>query len=147
MTPQYIAIDHPWYGNDDMPIYRWVFPDGATDEELDQCLRAREVWGEKANYYVSWVIDLSAIAKAPAKQRKMFGEHLKRFEPHNVQWNTGSAIIVPNAWLRGLVTAVFWISPPKFPTKLFSESREAEKWAKSQLADKLGATVDAARTG
>ncbi|MEM7436520.1 MAG: hypothetical protein AAF436_15290 [Myxococcota bacterium] len=140
MTPfGYVEIEHPWYSNEDMPIYRWVFPEGATDDELTACLDAREAWGEKAHYYVAWVIDLSSITKAPATQRKMFGEHLRRFEPHNLRWNTGSALIVPNAWLRGLVTAVFWFSPPKFPTKLFSDPLAAEQWAKQQLADKLAA--------
>lgn len=67
----------------------------------------------------------------------MFGEHLKRFEAHNERWNAGSGIVVPNAWLRGLVTAVFWFSPPKFPTKLFPEPAAAERWAKQQLAAKL----------
>ena len=140
MAPQYIEIAHPWYDNSQMPLYRWVFPEGATDEELDDCLRAREEWGEKANYHVAWVIDLTAITRAPAVQRKMFGEHLKRFEPHNLRWNTGSAIIVTNTFLRGLVTAVFWVSAPKFPTKLFSEAYEAERWAQNQLAEKLRAT-------
>jgi len=86
---------------------------------------------------VAWVIDLSNIAKASATQRQAFGEHLKRFEAFNVRWNTGSALIVPNAWLRGLVTAVFWISPPKFPNKLFSDPFESKDWAKAQLAAKL----------
>lgn len=147
LVPQYFEIEHPWYGNEDMPLYRWVFPEGATDEELDACLRAREVWGEKAHYFVAWVIDLSAITSAPAKQRKMFGEHLKRFELHNIRWNTGSAVIVPNAFLRGLVTAVFWFSPPKFPTKLFSDRVEAEVWARNQLAEKLGTPTDSAFAG
>ena len=147
MVPQYVEIEHPWYDSRDMPLYRWVFPDGATDEELAECLQAREDWGDKANYYVAWVIDLSAITRAPAVQRKMFGEHLKRFEPHNLQWNTGSAIVVPNAFLRGLVTAVFWVSPPKFPTKLFSDVGEAEPWARRQLAEKLGVAMPSANAG
>jgi hypothetical protein len=37
------------------------------------------------------------------------------------------------------VTAVFWITPPKFPNKLFSERLEAETWARTQLAAKLRA--------
>ncbi len=134
---RYLEIDHPWISHDIMPIYRWTFPKEATDAELDACFRAREEWGARAEYPVAWVIDLSNIRKATATQRKAFGEHLKRFEDYNVRWNTGSALIVPNAWLRGLVTAVFWISPPKFPNKLFSGAEEGERWARKQLAAKL----------
>ena len=99
--------------------------------------RAREDWAFRAHYHVAWVIELSKITKAPATQRKAFAEHLKRFEEFNVRWNAGSALIVPSAWLRGLATAAFWISPPRFPNKLFSEPLEAERWAKKQLAAKL----------
>jgi hypothetical protein len=136
-TSGYIEIDHPWISNDHMPLYRWTFPEEASDEELHGCLRAREHWAARAQYHVAWVIDLSNIAKAPATQRQALAQHLKRFEESSVRWNAGSALIVPRAWLRGLVTAVFWISPPTFPNKLFSEPLEAEGWAKKQLAAKL----------
>jgi hypothetical protein len=138
-TSSYIEIDHPWISNDDMPLYRWTFPEEGTDEELHACLEARERWARRAHYHVAWVINLSHITKASATQRQAFGEHLKRFEEFNVRWNAGSALIVPSGWLRGLVTAVFWITPPKFPNKLFSEPLEAEAWAKAQLAAKLRA--------
>jgi hypothetical protein len=133
----YLEIDHPWMSNDLMPIYQWTFPKEATDAELRACFQAREDWGARAEYPVAWVIDLSNIIKATATQRKAFGEHLKRFEEHNVRWNAGSALIVPNTWLRGLVTAVFWISPPKFPNKFFSEPVAGERWARKQLEARL----------
>jgi hypothetical protein len=133
----YLEIDHPWFSNDLMPIYRWTFPEEGTDDELSACFRAREDWGARAQYPVAWILDLSNIITAPATQRKAFGAHLKRFEEHNVRWNAGSALIVPNAWLRGLVTAVFWISPPKFPNKFFSEPVAGERWAKKQLETRL----------
>lgn len=138
-TPEtgYLEIDHPWVSHDLMPVYRWTFPKEATDAELNASFRAREDWGSRAKYPVAWILDLSNIRKATATQRKAFGEHLKRFEEHNVRWNAGSALIVPSAWLRGLVTAVFWISPPKFPNKFFSGPVEAEIWAKAQLKAKL----------
>ena len=136
-TTEYIEIDHSWFSNDLMPIYRWTFPSEATDEELRASLRAREDLAIRAHYYTAWVIDLSHITEAPATQRKALAEHLKRFHEFGVRWNAGSAIVVPNPWLRGLVTAVTWLSPPKFPYQLFSGPIEAERWAKKQLAAKL----------
>jgi len=134
--PQYIEIDHPWISHELMPIYRWTFPKEVTDEELSAVFRAREEWAPRVDYPVAWIVDLSNVIYAPATQRKAFAEHLKRFEAHGPRWNAGSALIVPSAWLRGLVTAVFWLSPPKFPQKLFSRSLEAEIWAKAQLEAK-----------
>jgi len=86
---------------------------------------------------MAWVIDLSNVTKAPATQRKELAEHLERFEELSVPWYAGSALIVPSPWLRGVVTAVTWLSPPKFPYQLFSKPIEAERWAKKQLAAKL----------
>ncbi len=136
-TTEYVEIDHPWFSNDLMPLYRWTFPSEATDDELRACLLAREDLANRSRYDTAWVIDMSNIARAPATQRKALGEHLKRFDEFGVRWNAGSALIVPTAWLRGLVTAVTWVSPPRFPSQLFSEPLEAESWAKKQLAAKL----------
>lgn len=131
------AIEHPWISSALMPLYRWTFPSEATDEELQACFRAREAWAARAHHPVAWVVDLSNIVTAPATHRKAVAEHLKQFEDFNVRWNAGSALIVPNAWVRGLVTAAFWLAPPKFPTKLFSDPIEAEAWAKGQLRQRL----------
>lgn len=134
---EHIAIDHPWFSNDLMPIYRWTFPLEATDEELRASLRAREDWAICVRYPMAWVIDLSNVTKAPATQRKALAEHLKRFGELSEGWYAGSALIAPSPWLRGVVTAVTWLSPPKFPYQLFSEPIEADRWAKKQLAAKL----------
>jgi hypothetical protein len=133
-----IEIDHPWISNAIMPIYRWTFPSEATDEELRACLEAREEWATRAHYDFAWVIDMSNITKAPALQRKAVAQHLERFDQFGARHNVGSAIIVPSPWLRGLVTAVTWFSPPSFPYRLFADAIEAERWAKEQLAGKLG---------
>ncbi|MDH4283606.1 MAG: hypothetical protein OEV36_13200 [Myxococcales bacterium] len=136
-TPEYLEIDHPWISNDLMPLYRWTFPSEATDEELHACFQARNEWARRVRYPVAWVTDLTNITKAPATQRKALAEHLKQFEAFSERWNAGSALIVPSAWLRGLVTAVFWVSPPKYPHKTFSELLLGERWAQEQLARKL----------
>jgi hypothetical protein len=133
----FLEIDHPWVRHRHVPIYEWAFPEQSTDEELEAFIRAREEWAEHAHYPVAWVVELSNLRKANAKQRRMFADHLKRFEPHDVQWNGGSALVVPNAWLRGLVTAVFWLAPPKFPHQAFARRSDALEWAQMQLDAKL----------
>jgi 1,2-phenylacetyl-CoA epoxidase PaaB subunit len=134
---EYLEIDHPWVSHQHAPIYEWTFPAEATDEELAAFVRAREEWATRAHYPVAWVVELSNITTANAKQRRVFAEHLKRFEEHDVQWNAGSALIVPSGWLRGLVTAVFWISPPKFPHQAFATRTDALEWAQMQLDAKM----------
>ncbi len=134
---EYIDIEHPWISNELKPLYRWTFPSEATDEDLAACIRAREDWVRRARYPFAWIIDLSNVSSAPATQRKTLAEHLKSCETFSARWNAGSALVVPSAWLRGLTTAVFWVSPPKYPTELFSNVTEAERWANKQLAQAL----------
>jgi hypothetical protein len=129
-----VAVDHPWISNELIPIYRWTFPAQADDEELMACLRARNEWARRARHHFAWIIDLSNVTRATATQRRAVSEHLKRHEEFSARWNVGSALIVPSPWLRGLVTAVFWISPPRYPHATFSDPGEAERWARWQLA-------------
>jgi hypothetical protein len=135
--PKYLEIDHPWVSHQHVPIYEWAFPPEASDEELDAFIRAREDWASRAHYPVAWVVELSNLTRASAKQRQAFAQHLQRFEPHDVLWNGGSALVVPSGWLRGLVTAVFWISPPQFPHQAFAKRSDALEWAQLQLDAKL----------
>jgi hypothetical protein len=79
------------------------------------------------------VVNLAGILEATARQRTLFSEHLKRFEPHDVAYNQGSALLVPNAFVRGIVTAIFRMKPPLFPNECFSTLEEARTWAERQL--------------
>ena len=141
----YLEIAHPWVSHRHVPIYEWRFPAEVSDEELEAFVRAREDWASKAQYPVAWVVDLSNLRTAGSVQRRIFAEHLKRFEKHDVQWNGGSARIVPRAWLRGLVTAVFWISPPKFPHQAFAKRTDALEWAQLQLDAKVAEPTSSSR--
>jgi hypothetical protein len=135
--PRYLEIEHPWVLHKHVPIYEWAFPAKASDEELSAFIQAREDWAKRASYPVAWVVELSNLTKANASQRRMFAEHLTRFEEHDVAWNAGSALVVPSGWLRGLVTAVFWLAPPKFPHQAFARRSDALEWAQLQLDAKI----------
>lgn len=132
-------IPHPWIDSSRTPVYVLAFPRVLTDAELDACCIARERWAQKASFPVSWVVDLSDIETITAKQRRTMGEHLARFEPHDLRHNRGSAIVVPNAFLRGIVTAVFWIRQPRFPHQSFATRAEALRWATARHETSLAA--------
>lgn len=125
--------DHPWIDSSRAPVYVWRFPGASTDEEVAACCAAREQWAKTARHPCAWVVDLRELLRVPPSQRTIFIEHLKRFEPHDVKWNCGSALVLSNAWLRGIVTAVFAVVPPKFPHRTFASIDEGAKWASEQL--------------
>jgi len=130
---------HPWVDQTYAPIYIWRFPATVTDEEVIAAMAARESWAKFARHPCAWVVDLRELLRVPPHQRKLFAEHLKRFEPHDANYNCGSAIVLSNAWLRGIVTAIFAVSPPKFPNRTFASIEEGLKWAKEQYAAKIAA--------
>jgi hypothetical protein len=128
-----IPLVHPWIDQSRAPLYELTFPKKASLEEVAALCSARERWAQRANYRVAWVVNLAGIMEATARQRTLFSEHLKRFEPHDVAYNQGSALLVPNAFVRGIVTAIFWMKPPRFPNECFSTIEEARTWAERQL--------------
>src|SRR5262245_2821591 len=128
-----IPLVHPWIDQSRAPLYELTFPAETTDQALAALCAARERWATRATYRVAWVVNLAGVLQAPASQRRIFGEHLKRFEPHDKAYNQGSALIVPNTFVRGLVTAVFWLNPPSFPNQCFATAGDARIWAEQQL--------------
>ena len=129
----FLTVGHRWVDSSRAPLYILTFPESTTDEELLAFCNAREAWAERATHPVAWVVDLSAVRTVTARQRQIFATHLGRFERHDIAHNRGSALVVPNAILRGVVTAIFWIKPPRFPHELFTKPLEAISWADKQL--------------
>jgi len=128
-----VALYHPWIDCSLAPIYEIRFPAGASEDDIRSFAKAREDWMSRAKHPVSWVVDLTNLKNVAASQRRLFAEHLTRFEPHDVAYNRGSALVLPNAFLRGIATAVFWIAVPKFPHRTFETVEEARIWARARL--------------
>jgi hypothetical protein len=53
----------------------------------------------------------------------------KRGSPHMAC----RAFITPNETVRGVLTAVFWQSPPDFPHAFFGTTAEARAWAREHV--------------
>jgi hypothetical protein len=124
---------HAWVDPTHAPIYIWRFPSASSDEEVVEALAARERWAKQARHPCAWVVDLRELLRVPPHQRKLFAEHLKRFEAHDVKYNRGSAIVLSNAWLRGIVTTIFAVTQPKFPNRTFATIEDGLRWAQEQM--------------
>lgn len=124
---------HPWIDCSEAPLFVWHIANGDNEEELRACLAIREQWAEKNTERFAWVIDLQALRGGSARQRQLLAAHLEKLREYNRKYNVGCALVVPNPIVRGLVTAVFWISPPTFPTRFFATWEEGKAWARQQL--------------
>ena len=45
----------------------------------------------------------------------------------------GVAYVAPSSVLRGLVTAIHWLVPPRVPITIVADRREAFRWARERL--------------
>ena len=141
------ALEHPWLKQVEATLFLQHYPRSATDDELKEMLQAIErlVFSLRAPY--AWIVDLGGVLGAPASQRRLASEHEDRTKEHDARFNAGSAILSRSAITTGIITAIFWLSKPSYPTKVFSDLREAERWSRAQIErarrrHRLGAEAD-----
>jgi len=127
------APEHAWIDASAAPLFVWTFPGQTTDEELQRCCAARERWSATWRRPCAWLVDCSAVRKVPATQRKLVSDHLQRFEPHDMLYNKGSALVLPNTFIQCMVTAIFWLAPPRYPNRGFTDHDQARQWARERL--------------
>jgi hypothetical protein len=112
------------------PIILMEFPEKRVeDADLHQALsyiehlmREGAAAGEKS-YQVTDITRIQEIASAT--QRKYAAEFLKRNTALSQLSSLGTASVTPSSILRGIMTAIFWISPPPTPAVFFATRGEA----------------------
>lgn len=68
-----------------------------------------------------------------AQQRKLLADASLPTAADAARNCAGSAIVVSNMVLAGIVTALHWLKPTDYPEKVFSTLDEAEAWLSTQL--------------
>ena len=94
--------------------------------ELDDVLKAP---GRKL-----CIFDLSKATTGTARQRQLQGEWIKRNEQALKREFAAAAIVTDSAIIRGAVTAIFWVRPLPFPTRIVATLESAEVWLAPHLA-------------
>jgi hypothetical protein len=129
----HVRPSHPWISVIEYPLFQVSYPSEVTDEALTIMLEDLEriIFAMTAPY--AWVVDLGRTLGATAKQRKMQAESELRLREHNRQHCAGVGLHVGNSVMRGVVTAVFWLSPPVYPYCITETLEEAQRWAREAL--------------
>ncbi|MCA9578587.1 MAG: STAS/SEC14 domain-containing protein [Polyangiales bacterium] len=107
-------------------VVRW--PEGVvTDESLDRYLA--ESVQDLSRRTVHCVMHDSRTAMGlSAAQRRRMAAHLAQHEHAIRQWTSGVAIVSPSAVIRGMITAVNWITGTPCPQRTFATEPEARAW-------------------
>jgi hypothetical protein len=74
-------------------------------------------------------IDMSGMSDLTAQQRRVQSDWNRSIAPVQKAVTLGLAFIAPGAATRGMLTAVFWFSPPAAPYIICAKLSEALTWA------------------
>ncbi len=118
-----------------------------TDDELlamteDLTSKIRE--HQRAGKRVAVVIDLSDGERIPPRQRKMMAEWRREIRDLTQQVALGIVMVVKSAAVRGVMTAIAWVSPEPVEVAYVSTKAEAFKRALA-WCDAAGVEVPARR--
>ncbi|HKP58100.1 MAG TPA: STAS/SEC14 domain-containing protein [Polyangiales bacterium] len=110
-----------------LPLLRLRYVGDYSDPELTEFLRKLESVLETPGRKAA-VIDLSQAAAGTATQRQIQAAWIGKQEKVLAREFSAAAIVTDSAIIRGTVTAVFWIRPLPFPTRVTATVKLAEEW-------------------
>lgn len=126
-----VASPHPWLDVTHAPVYIARLPPKMLDSELEEYFFAVEKFFLNHDGRYALVTDTSFVQSATASQRRLVAESDIRLRDHDRQWCAGAGIVAKTALIRGAITAIYWISPPVYPYRVFSNLTEAVVWCRS----------------
>jgi hypothetical protein len=132
---RYLPIKHPWVSSSEAPIYQVTFPASASDEQLLAYCRAVESWSHQVAHPIAWLMDLSQVRGVSAHQRALFAKYMEGMRAFDERYTKGSALVLPNALLRGVATAIFWLQAPVFEHRTFADCSEGFAWLRTLMQE------------
>ena len=127
------ARSHPWITILGPSLYCQTFPPRFPDADLTSFLDTLEALIEAQIAPFAWVVLADALLTTSATQRQMMADAEKRMQPKDKAFCVGTAIVLSSSIARGVVTAVYWLTPPVYPYTFSSSAEEARSWAQSRL--------------
>jgi hypothetical protein len=105
-----------------------------TDDELETYIadERTRVAGHRGTKTVI-VMELEEVWSS--KHRKRISDFEAEMEQKRLTHSLGLAVVVPNSLIRGAFTAFFWISAPKYPTKMVPRAVDAYDWVSRLLQE------------
>lgn len=123
------------------PLVIVVWPEQPlTDQALDTFLELTRRQSARGPHVALHLTDGSSGLSSSHRQR------IAQFMQDNAallrEGVLAGAIVVKNPIIRGMVTAIKWLTPPPFPQRLFAKRTDAEAWLDATL-ERAGLAVRA----
>lgn len=128
---------HPWIYEIGRGLYAQWYPRTVDGDELRAFVQEVEqlVLSHRTPY--AWVMFVDGLLGVNAAQRKVIADHVARMRSHDRRYCAGGGIVASTPFARGLVTAVFWLSPLVYPHEVFRYIDRAEAYARDRLRERL----------
>jgi hypothetical protein len=131
-------LDREMPGKPTIDLARWPvavarFPRVTTVEGVDAHFREIAELLDRGECF-AMVIDMLAVGIPPATIRAHAGKRLGETYHHELSKNlVGVAHVIDAAFVRGVLTAVYWLAPPPFETAVFGAKDAAIDWAYARV--------------
>jgi hypothetical protein len=115
------------------PLVISTLPPVVTEETLAALMDGqREVFARRERF--AHLGDLRALSGLPnARIRQRLAQWTKEIERDSARYNVGSALVVPNALVRGGLTALSWLHQPPSPQYVGATVPECYAWCIAKL--------------
>lgn len=130
---------HPWIDSAFAPVYHLTYPSYDPNDPRQLAKYSAEhvglyktiaTWSETRARAFGFTVDLSQVCSS-AMTRQVAVQFLERVKKRgNNPHMACRAYITPNDTVRGVLTAVFWQSPPDYPHAIFDNTADARIWAR-----------------
>jgi hypothetical protein len=131
---------HPWIDSAFAPVYHLTYPSYDPNDprqlakysgEHAALYKTLAQWTEVRTRAFGFTIDMSHV-RSSAMTRQHAVLYLEKIKKRGSPHMACRAFVTPNEGVRGVLTAVFWQSPPDFPHAFFETAAEARSWALEQ---------------
>ena len=123
------------YDKSKWPVIKVTPPTNVSNEDIIKILEefVEFISVEKKGERYGVVQDLRNTKGITSQQRKLITDNINGMKDYAAQYCVGSAMVFDSPVLRGMLTAIFWITKPPYPTQVFKTIEDAEDWIQSRF--------------
>lgn len=131
---EFFHFDHPWIDSSKAPLYILYPPSVIANADLIDYLRLQEEFIVNRPHHYVWVCDVGHLFSFDAHQRALVAACDNTLKPYERIYNLGQAWVLESAMARGVLAALYWMSPPVYPTTVVATRAAGIAWAERKLA-------------
>ena len=109
------------------PLVVVTHPTTWTDDEWERYLTQMRSYPSRRERYVT-LTDARGAGTPTAAQRRRAAEVMAEDQALSKRFNVANALVYDSALLRGMITAITWITPPPVPMQSFATPEPALRW-------------------